>query len=142
MDRDCRQFAAWCPKQLQNVIFIAGATVKVRNVSLRDWRHTWYAARDEGPTNWGIWGVTPDGGAGRIPCAEVRNLEGVPGRLSCRSTGGCMSSMGSNPSRSPLLAPMWHATPIHGHPLGMVSAPLQGGYTPNNTKPVIFRHVL
>ena len=36
MDRDCRQFAAWCPKQLENVIFIAGATVLVRNVSLRD----------------------------------------------------------------------------------------------------------
>ena len=36
MDRDCRQFAAWCPDQLENVIFIAGATVLVRNVSLRD----------------------------------------------------------------------------------------------------------
>ena len=36
MDRDCGQFAAWCPHQLENVIFIAGATVLVRNVSLRD----------------------------------------------------------------------------------------------------------
>ena len=36
MDRDCSQFAAWCAKPLENVIFIAGATVKVRNVSLRD----------------------------------------------------------------------------------------------------------
>ena len=36
MDRDCRQFAAWCPDRLENVIFIAGATVLVRNVSLRD----------------------------------------------------------------------------------------------------------
>ena len=36
MDRDRGQFAAWCPKQLENVIFIAGATVLVRNLSLRD----------------------------------------------------------------------------------------------------------
>ena len=36
MDRDCRHFATWCPKQLENVIFRAGATVLVRNVSLRD----------------------------------------------------------------------------------------------------------
>ena len=36
MDGDCKQFAAWCPEQLENVIFIAGATVLVRNVSLRD----------------------------------------------------------------------------------------------------------
>ena len=35
MDRDCRQFEAWCPEQLENVIFIPGATVLVRNVSLR-----------------------------------------------------------------------------------------------------------
>ena len=81
MDRDYRQFAAWCPDQLENVIFIAGATVLLNNVSLRDL------------------GVVPDmllemrarltGGAGdlhpmaagRLPCAEVRNLEGVPGGL-------------------------------------------------------------
>ena len=36
MDRDYRQFAAWCPDQLENVIFIAGATVLLNNVSLRD----------------------------------------------------------------------------------------------------------
>ena len=36
MDRDYRQFAAWCPDQLENVIFIAGATVLLSNVSLRD----------------------------------------------------------------------------------------------------------
>ena len=36
MDSECRQFAAWCPDQLENAIFIAGATVLVRNVSLRD----------------------------------------------------------------------------------------------------------
>ena len=36
MDRDCNQFAAWCPEQLEDVIFIAGATVLVRNVGLRD----------------------------------------------------------------------------------------------------------
>ena len=36
MDRDCKQFAAWSPEQLENVIFIAGATVLVRNVSLQD----------------------------------------------------------------------------------------------------------
>ena len=38
MDRDYRQFAAWCPDQLENVIFIAGATVLVNSVSLRDLR--------------------------------------------------------------------------------------------------------
>ena len=36
MDRDHRQFATWCPDQLQKVIFIAGATVLVKSVSLRD----------------------------------------------------------------------------------------------------------
>ena len=36
MERDCRQFAAWCLDRLENVIFIAGAMVLVRNVSLRD----------------------------------------------------------------------------------------------------------
>ena len=36
LDKDYRQFAAWCSQQLENVIFIAGATVLVRNVSLRD----------------------------------------------------------------------------------------------------------
>ena len=36
MDRDYRQFAAWCPHQLETVIFIAGATVLLNNVSLRD----------------------------------------------------------------------------------------------------------
>ena len=36
MDRDYRQFAAWCTDQLENVIFIAGATVLLNNVSLRD----------------------------------------------------------------------------------------------------------
>ena len=36
LDEDYRQFAAWCPEQLENVIFIAGATVLVRNVSLQD----------------------------------------------------------------------------------------------------------
>ena len=36
MDRDYRQFAAWCPDQLENVIFIAGATVLLSNLSLRD----------------------------------------------------------------------------------------------------------
>ena len=36
LDRDYRQFAAWCPEQPKHVIFIAGATVLVRNVSLRD----------------------------------------------------------------------------------------------------------
>ena len=36
MDRDYRQFVAWCPDQLENVIFIAGATVLLRNVSLRN----------------------------------------------------------------------------------------------------------
>ena len=36
MDRDYRQFAAWCPDQLENVIFIAGATVLLNNVSLGD----------------------------------------------------------------------------------------------------------
>ena len=36
LDKDYRQFAAWCPAQNENVIFIAGATVLVRNVSLRD----------------------------------------------------------------------------------------------------------
>ena len=36
LDKDYRQFAAWCPEQREHVIFIAGATVLVRNVSLRD----------------------------------------------------------------------------------------------------------
>ena len=36
LDKDYRRFAAWCPEQLENVIFIAGATMLVRNVSLRD----------------------------------------------------------------------------------------------------------
>ena len=36
LDKDYRQFAAWCPEQTENVIFIAGATLLVRNVSLRD----------------------------------------------------------------------------------------------------------
>ena len=36
LDKEYRQFAAWCPEQPENVIFIAGATVLVRNVSLRD----------------------------------------------------------------------------------------------------------
>ena len=36
MDRDYRQFAAWCPDQLENVIFIAAATVLLNNVTLRD----------------------------------------------------------------------------------------------------------
>ena len=36
MDKDYRQFAAWCPDHLENVIFIAGATVLLNNVSLRD----------------------------------------------------------------------------------------------------------
>ena len=36
MDGDYRQFAAWWPDQLENVIFIAGATVLVKSVSLRD----------------------------------------------------------------------------------------------------------
>ena len=36
MDGDYGQFAAWCPDQLENVIFIAGATVLVKSVSLRD----------------------------------------------------------------------------------------------------------
>ena len=50
--------------------------------------------------------------------------------------------LGSISRRSPLLATMWHITPVHGHPLGMVSAPLQGGYTTSTTKPVVFGHVL
>ena len=36
LDKDYRQFAAWCPEQPKNVIFIARATLLVRNVSLRD----------------------------------------------------------------------------------------------------------
>ena len=88
MDRDCRQFAAWCPEQLGNVIFIAGATVLVRKVSLRDL------------------GVIPGmllemrarlrGGAGDShPMAALavfrvqkyKNLEGVPGGLADDSRG-------------------------------------------------------
>ena len=82
MDRDYRQFAAWCPDQLENVIFIAGATVLLNNVSLRDLGVVpgmllEMRARLTG----GGWGLASDGGAGRLPCAEVRNLEGVPGGL-------------------------------------------------------------
>ena len=36
LDNDNRQFAAWCREQPEHVIFVAGATVLVRNVSLRD----------------------------------------------------------------------------------------------------------
>ena len=36
LDKDHRHFAAWCPEQPEQVIFVAGATVLVRNVSLRD----------------------------------------------------------------------------------------------------------
>ena len=88
MDTDCTQFAAWCSKQLENVIFIAGATVLVRNASLRDLgvipgMLLEMRARLKG----GGWGLTADGGAGRLPCAEVRNLEGVPGGLANDSRG-------------------------------------------------------
>ena len=36
LDKHYRQFAAWCPEQLEDVIFIAEATVLVRSVRLRD----------------------------------------------------------------------------------------------------------
>ena len=52
------------------------------------------------------------------------------------------SGVGSISTRSPILATLWHTTPVHGHPLGMVIAPLQRGYTTSTTKPVVFRHVL
>ena len=82
MDRDYRQFAAWCPDQLENVIFIAGATVLLSNVSLRDLGVVpgmllEMRARLTG----GGWRLASDGSAGRLPCAEVRNLEGVRGGL-------------------------------------------------------------
>ena len=82
MDRDYGQFAAWGPHQLENVIFIAGATVLLNNVSLRDLGVVprmllEMRARLTG----GAWGLASDGGAGHLPCAEVRNLEGVPGGL-------------------------------------------------------------
>ena len=82
IDRDYRQFAAWCVDQLENVIFIAGATVLLNNVSQRDLGVVpgmllEMRARLTG----GGWGLTSDGGAARLPCAEVRNPEGVPGGL-------------------------------------------------------------
>ena len=42
--------------------------------------------------------------------------------------------VGSIPTRSPILATLWHTTPVHGHPLGMVSAPLQRGYSTSTAK--------
>ena len=50
--------------------------------------------------------------------------------------------VGLIPTRSPILATLWHTALVHGHPLGMVSAPWQRGYTTSTTKPVAFRHVL
>ena len=88
LDADYRQFAAWCAEQPEHVIFIAGATVLVRNVTLRDHGVApgmllEMRARLTG----GGWRLTPASGAGRLPCAEVRDLEGVFGGVAGDSRG-------------------------------------------------------
>ena len=85
LDDDYRQIAAWCTERPEHVIFIAGATVLVRSVSLRD--H----------------GVAPGlllemrarltrGAGDSHPLAAlavfcVRNPEGVPGMVAGDSRG-------------------------------------------------------